>query len=99
MKDVATGKHVPFLLHMSWTTNKSNKLLFFKQMGLWYTNEQCEAGKGVSEADKETEGGLAKACCSKDPIITCHYADKPSAEQCKNSGASNIDSKGKPFWK
>lgn len=22
MKDVATGKHVPYLLHMSWTTNK-----------------------------------------------------------------------------
>ncbi|EJK62288.1 hypothetical protein THAOC_17101 [Thalassiosira oceanica] len=68
-------------------------------MGLWYTNKRCEAGMGVSEADKVTEGGLAKACCSKDPIITCHYADKPSSEQCKNSDAPNIDNKGKPFWK
>ena len=48
MKDIATGKHVPYLLHMSWTKNKANKLLFLKQMGLWYVNQKCEHGGGVA---------------------------------------------------
>eukprot|EP00804_Cyclotella_cryptica_P011471 CCRYP_016396-RA/>CCRYP_016396-RA protein AED:0.26 eAED:0.26 QI:45/1/1/1/0.55/0.6/10/2293/648 len=97
MKDIVTGKHVPFLMHMSWTTNKDNKLLFLKQMGLWYVNEKCESGGGVDEA-KNLSGGakLDSACCSVQPLISCHFRDKPSIIPCDDS--KMIDAKGKPFW-
>merc|ERR1712194_684847 len=99
LKDIVQGKHVPFLMHMSWTTNKSNKLLFLKQMGLWYTKAECEQGRGVEVASSLSDkGGLETACCSAEPLVTCHYSDKPSVEQCKVSKAGPIDKGGKSFW-
>lgn len=99
LMDIVTGRHVPFLMHMSWTTNKHNKLLFLKQMGLWYTQGECEEGGGVGVAESlDTEGNLETACCSAEPLVTCHYSDKPSVEQCKDSKAGPIDKGGKSFW-
>jgi hypothetical protein len=88
---------------MSWTTNKENKLLFFKQMGLWYVNPACESGGAVdftidSSGARKLPGSLQQTCCSAEPLITCHYRDKPSSEFCIGKG-KNIDAKGKPFWK
>mmetsp|Transcript_377 Transcript_377/g.589 ORF Transcript_377/g.589 Transcript_377/m.589 type:complete len:358 (-) Transcript_377:299-1372(-) len=92
MKDIVTGKHQATLFHMSWTNNKDNKLLFFKQMGMWYLKEQCEA-----TAELVLDGStMVNDCCSADPIVTCHYRDKPSVIPCKDSPP--ID-KGRPsFW-
>lgn len=99
LKDIAQGKHVPYLMHMSWTTNKKNKLLFLQQMGLWYTEAKCEAGGGVGVAESLAgEGGLETACCSAEPLIKCHFKDKPSVEQCKDSSVPTIDKNGKSFW-
>jgi hypothetical protein len=99
MKDIVTGRYVPYLFHMSWTTNKSNKLLFFQQMGLWYTKERCVEGGGVKVA-KEEGGRFDSECCSAEPLIKCHYKDKPSVEGCKYASVPSIDagSKGKSFW-
>lgn len=85
-------------LILSWTTNKNNKLLFLKQMGLWYVNPVCEKGGGVDEAKKLLDGkNLESACCSAKPLISCHYRDKPSIVPCDDSPM--IDGpKGKPFW-
>merc|ERR1711862_150012 len=30
----------PWIFHMSWTLNKDYKILFLKQMGMWYVKEQ-----------------------------------------------------------
>jgi hypothetical protein len=46
MKEIINGDYVPYLFHMSWTTNKENKLVFSLQMGLWYTNKECESDQG-----------------------------------------------------
>lgn len=98
MRDIATGKNTPFLLHMSWTTNKNNKLLFLKQMGLWYTKEACESGGAVALAKDSTGTSLQQKCCSAEALISCHYRDKPSDHSCQGQGR-NIDANGKPFWK
>lgn len=99
LKEIVTGEHVPFLMHMSWTTNKKNKLIFFQQMGLWYTNKQCEGGGGVTVANGLSDPvGLMKECCTAEALITCHFSDKPSAEKCKDSNAPPIDKGGKSFW-
>ena len=98
MKDIVTGKHVPYLMHMSWTTNKDNKLLFLKQMGLWYAHPVCESGGGVNEAKKLKDGErLDSACCSAKPLISCHYRDKPSIIPCNDSPMVD-KGKTKPFW-
>lgn len=99
LKEIVQGKHVPYLMHMSWTTNKKNKLLFLQQMGLWYTNKVCEAGGGVGVANGlSSKGELAASCCSAEPVIICHFSDKPSVEQCKDSSAPTIDRNAKKFW-
>ena len=98
MKDIVRGEHIPYLLHMSWTTNKKNKLVFLQQMGLWYTKHECESGGGVEVAKGVSKGQLEASCCSADPIIKCNYSDKPSVEQCKDSSAPTIDKDAKHFW-
>ena len=90
-------------MHMSWTTNKKNKLLFLQQMGLWYTNEKCEAGGGVTVAKGlNSPGELESACCSSEPVIKCHYSDKPSVKECQSreNEMKFIDKppKGRSFW-
>ena len=60
----------PWIFHMSWTENKRNKVLFMKQMGLWYVTEECREGSVVDEVQ-------SNLCCSKEPLISCHCSDKP----------------------
>ena len=89
MQNIVTGDYTPALFHMSWTNNKDNKLLFFKQMGLWYLKEQCEVYANIPT------GGMLD-CCSVEPLVSCHYRDKPSVIPCKDSPP--IDSGQRSFW-
>jgi hypothetical protein len=96
MKELFAGQIHPIIFHMSWTMNKDNKLLYFRQMGEWYVQDQCIQRK---REDILTDGSteLAPKCCSIEPIISCHYRDKPSKIPCKDSPP--ID-KGRPsFWR
>lgn len=99
MKDLIQSKlpvgERPYIFHMSWTTNKNNKVKFFQQMGDWYLKDQCIE---VSEEWEDTDGSMwSTTCCEAEPQITCHYNDKPSKIPCKSS--PNIDGpKGRAFW-
>jgi hypothetical protein len=98
MREFFEGKKDPYLLHMSWTKNKDNKLLFFEQIGEWYVNEECMHNNvgDVDGVDRSQSVGFAKDCCVAEPIAKCHYRDKPSKIPCKDSPP--IDP-GKPsFW-
>lgn len=93
----------PFIFHMSWTTNKENKVKYFQQLGDWYTRDACiqtDASKILSNPNDKDEQQLNAAflskCCSARPIVVCHYSDKPSKKPCRES--PQIDKKGKPFW-
>jgi hypothetical protein len=108
MKALYAGEVDPYIFHMSWTKNKDNKLLFFKQMGEWYVQEQC-IHKKVDEIPGfmknstsiknstaiKNSASFVSTCCSAEPLISCHYRDKPSKIPCKHS--PSID-KGKPSW-
>ena len=97
MRQIAKEEIVPTIFHMSWTQNKKNKLLFMKQMGMWYLKDQC-IDKPLSEISPDENGVISfvETCCSKEPIVSCHYRDKPSIIPCNDS--PNID-KGRPsFW-
>jgi len=85
----------PWIFHMSWTLNKDNKLLYFRQMGEWYLQDTC-INKPKSDIVGEGAADLPSACCSAEPLVSCHYRDKPSIIPCKDSPP--ID-KGRPsFW-
>jgi hypothetical protein len=81
----------PWLFHMSWTKNKDDKLRFMKQMGLWYLLQDS------NEEDADACGIEALDCCSSEPVVSCHYRDKPSVVDCSDSPP--IDQNGnKVFW-
>ena len=101
MKEIVTKQKEPYLFHMSWTKNKVNKILYFKQMGWWYVNESCEgdgATKTLNGRDDVARGDseYMGACCAAEPLISCHYRDKPSVIPCPDS--PNIDKNGRSFW-
>lgn len=83
MKSLFAGEIDPYIFHMSWTTNKDNKKLYFEQMGEWYVQEDTSTCPPLD-------------CCLPKPNITCHYRDKPSKIPCRSS--PNIDKKGRSFW-
>ena len=83
MKELVAGRAKDtHIFHMSWTSSKVNKVKFFEQMGEWYLDKKCGSG------------GLD--CCAAEPIVTCHYRDKPSKIPCKDSPP--IDKNGISFW-
>lgn len=100
MKQLYSGKIHPYIFHMSWTDNKENKLLFLRQMGEWYVQEEC-IEKSVNHifparrGENRTDAYLSN-CCSAEPLISCHYSDKPSKIPCKDS--PTIDEHGTSFW-
>mmetsp|Transcript_60629 Transcript_60629/g.148740 ORF Transcript_60629/g.148740 Transcript_60629/m.148740 type:complete len:605 (+) Transcript_60629:148-1962(+) len=97
MKNMLTKKFdtqlEPYIFHMSWTTNKDNKLKFFQQMGEWYTKK--EAGLDLSSLEEE-RACTGTDCCLVKPEITCHYRDKASKIPCNDS--PSIDKGRKSFW-
>ncbi|CAB9497746.1 Nucleotide-diphospho-sugar transferase [Seminavis robusta] len=103
MRNLFAGKVKPYLFHMSWTENKKNKQSFFKQMGNWYLEEKCVAStvEEITRKDKKirrsnSHAYLAEPCCSKEPLVSCSYRDKPSVIPCKDSPP--LDKGKKSFW-
>jgi len=84
MQRMIAGEFKPYIFHMSWTQNKDNKKLFFEQMAEWYTKKDDSGCNGLD-------------CCVAEPIITCHFRDKPSFIPCKDSPP--IDKGKRSFWK
>ena len=106
MRRFFAGTIKPYIFHMSWTFNKDNKILYWQQMGEWYVQEKCVHKKvpdilgiaaSTSDVTEPQQEQFISTCCSKEPIITCHYRDKPSVIPCKDSPP--IDAGRPSFWK
>mmetsp|Transcript_20280 Transcript_20280/g.41434 ORF Transcript_20280/g.41434 Transcript_20280/m.41434 type:complete len:652 (-) Transcript_20280:1308-3263(-) len=101
MKKILRGESDAYILHMSWTKNKDNKVLFFKQFGEWYLQESC-VNKHFDAILSERNilgsgvGVLLDQCCSAEPLVSCHYRDKPSKIPCRDSPP--IDRNGESWW-
>jgi len=94
MKKFVKGETDSWIFHMCWTLNKDDKLKFLSQMGMWYVKDKC-IGK---EASHISDGGkkIANACCSIEPLTTCHYRDTPSIIKCSDSPPKVKN--GKSWW-
>jgi len=98
MRSFFAGTNDPYLFHMSWTKNKDNKVRFFEQIGEWYVKEECinRSLEDLDGVDRSESQSFGEACCLVEPVVKCHYRDKPSKIPCKDS--PSID-KGRPsFW-
>ncbi|GMI29999.1 hypothetical protein TeGR_g2536 [Tetraparma gracilis] len=84
------GEVEPIMYHMCWTANKDDKILYMQQMGEWFLEEKC-GGDAVRSG-----GSDPLACCSAEPMVKCHFKDKPSIVKCDSS--PNKDKGGKSFW-
>mmetsp|Transcript_1784 Transcript_1784/g.3441 ORF Transcript_1784/g.3441 Transcript_1784/m.3441 type:complete len:608 (-) Transcript_1784:88-1911(-) len=99
MRAIFNGESDAFIMHMSWTENKDNKLLFFRQMGEWYVDNKCIGEEMIDRFSSDIEakdGELIGPCCSATAIFSCHFSDKPSKLPCRES--PKMDKRGKPFW-
>lgn len=100
MRAMFNGTIKPVIFHMSWTDNKDNKALFFRQMGEWWVQDPCisKTKNEIWSAAGSQPDDLRAFCCAPEPLISCHYRDKPSKIPCKDSPA--IDNGKRPsFWK
>jgi Nucleotide-diphospho-sugar transferase len=82
-----------YIFHMSWTSNSADKELYFRQMGLWHVQDQCES---KSHDGKLTGSLVPTKCCSPQPVFSCHYRDKPSIRPCSDSPFKDKD--GVSWW-
>lgn len=100
MRNIMAGTAVPYIFHMSWTLNKTNKIKFYRQMGEWFLQDACvqqTADEVLGRAVVTTAiDELLQACCSAEPIFSCHYRDKPSKHPCRDSPP--VDKGGPSFW-
>ncbi len=94
MKQIVRGELTPYIFHMSWTENKSNKVKFMQQMGMWYARDSCR-NKSMAEL-KSDSGTKSLDCCLAQPLVQCHFKDKPSIIPCPDSPF--IDAGGQSFW-
>ena len=95
MHDFFAGKVDPVIFHMSWTHSKDNKLKYLRQMGEWYVQDTCIQHE-ANQISGFAENGI-QTCCSAEPLISCHYRDKPSKIPCRDSPP--IDKGRASFWK
>jgi hypothetical protein len=106
LRKIPSGESVAEIFHMSWTENKDNKVRFMKQMGMWHLKDECFSKQFDQITLSSSVGGDAthqgivdhfSHCCSKEPMISCHYKDKPSVIDCSSSPP--MDSNAASYWK
>lgn len=103
MKGILNGSIQPFMFHMSWTISKKDKLLNFQQMGEWYVQERCIGSNATSILHSSSvrirRGSLILPCCSAQPLISCHYSNKPSLPVCNSSRMMmQLGANERSFW-
>ena len=98
MKSILNKTHEPYVFHMSWTDGKKHKIQYFQQIGQWHVNDEC-----VDKTLDEIVAGASRAkqsipvhCCSLEPIVRCHYRDKPSIIPC--SEYPPIEKEAPSWW-
>jgi Nucleotide-diphospho-sugar transferase len=98
MRQMMKGEVSPYLFHMSWTENKDHKIYFMQQLAEWFVHQACE-NKTLGELDVDTSAeppDITSSCCSAEPLVECHYRDKPSKIPCRRSPP--IDKGKRSFW-
>ena len=97
MKDMIRGQiEKPYAFHMNWNNDKDTKRKFNQQLGDWYVDDDGSCGAANSGDQLVQSVALsAHQCCVVEPVIVCHFRDKPSKIPCENSPLIEDDTS---FW-
>ena len=71
IKKIQNHEFLPYVFHMCWTDNRENKVVYFKDVGLWYLPDEdptCTASKGMLNylQNKESSSALRDLCCKRE---------------------------------
>jgi hypothetical protein len=60
----------PFVFHMCWTDNRENKVVYFKDVGLWYLPDKeqdsmCSSPTGLSNLASIPGSNVRDRCCNR----------------------------------
>lgn len=81
VRRIQSHAYRPYLFHMCWTDNRDNKLVYFKDIGLWYLPEGedvCSSGPAMLDF-AVNKGKVRDRCCLRD-----RYWPPPPAEEVED---------------
>ena len=97
VRKIQARTYKPYVFHMCWTDNRENKLVYFKDVGLWYVkdpseNRECSNGAEMLKFDimnSVLKGGGPKTdqCCMREK-----YWPKDIIIETKNTATTGSSS-------
>lgn len=54
----------PYVFHMCWTTNKEDKIVYFRNINMWYVNTDSTCLNGPSMLEAFVVQNIVKSCCN-----------------------------------
>lgn len=95
MEDVILGRiETPFVFHMNWNNDKETKRKFNQQLGDWFVDGACTTS-GAETTLVQFVASSKSSCCVREPVVVCHFRDKPSKIPCEVSPLIEEDTS---FW-
>ena len=65
IRRIQARSYKPFVFHMCWTTNRVDKLRYFKEIGLWYLPDEEEGAQTVCSSAKKAQTWVQAASKSR----------------------------------
>lgn len=65
IRRIQARSYKPFVFHMCWTSNRVDKLRYFKDIGLWYLPDEAEGAQTVCSSAKKALTWIETARSSK----------------------------------
>lgn len=87
VKKIIARTFRPFVFHMCWTSNRVDKVVYFKEMGLWYLPNAVDHGKDVCNNGKDmlqyalSYGHTSSASIRDKCCLRANYWPKEVAEE------------------
>ena len=94
VRRIQSREYRPYVFHMCWTDNRENKVVYFKDVGLWYLPDDSDAEKGKTCTNapsmlKYIQGlpseTIRDLCCNRDL-----YWPKEQVEEVQTEGKSEV---------
>jgi hypothetical protein len=69
VKKIQEKTYRPYVFHMCWTDNRENKIVYFKDVGLWYLPDKdpvCSKGSDMFKETQVKRVNIRDRCCQRD---------------------------------
>jgi hypothetical protein len=71
IRKIQSRNYRPYVFHMCWTDNRENKVVYFKDVGLWYLPDEdnvCLTGEGMMKyalSKRKKDKDILSRCCQR----------------------------------